>query len=296
MWSFHLWAGTRWLQGVLFFSAAIAAFLLLVGYKTRIAVLISWLLLTSTHNRFFDLQQGGDFVLRILIFWSIFLPLGSAYSIDGRLKATEEKKPRRVLSLATTAILLQVAFIYLFTAISKSRDVWWFEGSTLHYALNIDQYTKPLGYVLLSFTSWLPLFSRIVFILEVFAFLLLFFPLFTAPVRMITILLMIGLHMGMGASMKLGPFPWVMTAGLLLFVPSWAWEMIRKKTKNLNLIDETFITKKLKPLTSISRNGKTDYSQRLLKIGYGLTNSLLAIGIIVMVWWNPRSDCRPGCK
>jgi len=56
-------------QAVLFGLVAAA---LLLGYHTRLAT--SWVLLVSLQSRSHILNQGGDDLLRMLLFWGMFLP------------------------------------------------------------------------------------------------------------------------------------------------------------------------------------------------------------------------------
>jgi hypothetical protein len=69
----------------LFLLLVCMSLVLLVGYRTKSATLACWLLLVSVHNRNALLNDAGDDLLRLVTFWSIFLPLGSAYSIDALL-------------------------------------------------------------------------------------------------------------------------------------------------------------------------------------------------------------------
>lgn len=49
--SFHLISGNWQIQLLLFVVAAFFALTLLIGYKTRLSTILSWLLLSSLHNR-----------------------------------------------------------------------------------------------------------------------------------------------------------------------------------------------------------------------------------------------------
>ena len=59
---------------LLFLVAAAGAGALLLSYRTRLATLLSWVLLVSVQNRNPLLGQGGDDLLRMLLFWGLFLP------------------------------------------------------------------------------------------------------------------------------------------------------------------------------------------------------------------------------
>src|SRR5690606_10376590 len=89
--SFHTGSGLWQVQAIFFLLAAFFAVCLLLGYKTRLATVLSWALLVSLHNRNPLILQGGDDLVRMLLFWSIFLPLGSFYSLDSRKTCSPEK-------------------------------------------------------------------------------------------------------------------------------------------------------------------------------------------------------------
>ncbi|MGB7084756.1 MAG: hypothetical protein WBD47_04330, partial [Phormidesmis sp.] len=80
-WSLHMLSGQPIFQGLLFLAAAVAAIAMLFGYRSRWAVIASWILLISMHNRNPLLIFAADDVLRAVMFWAMFLPLGAAYSV-----------------------------------------------------------------------------------------------------------------------------------------------------------------------------------------------------------------------
>ena len=81
-WSLHLLSGSAYFQAALFVLAAVFALLLLVGYRTRLATFVTWLLLLSLQSRNWMILNSGDVVLRLTLFWSLFLPLGARFSVD----------------------------------------------------------------------------------------------------------------------------------------------------------------------------------------------------------------------
>jgi len=57
---------------MIFVITGIVYLFLLCGYKTKLFTLLSWLLLTSLQNRNTLVLQGGDDLLRLILFWGIF--------------------------------------------------------------------------------------------------------------------------------------------------------------------------------------------------------------------------------
>jgi hypothetical protein len=58
-------------------------------------VFLSFLMLVSVHGRNPTLMQGGDHLMRAMLFWSIFLPLGARWSFDA---AGREPGPNVIIS------------------------------------------------------------------------------------------------------------------------------------------------------------------------------------------------------
>ena len=84
LWSYVRWPGAApaTMKGAI--VRVLLAVALLVGYRTRLATIGSWILLASIHVRLPVVINAGDTLLRVLLFWSIFLPLGAMWSVDAR--------------------------------------------------------------------------------------------------------------------------------------------------------------------------------------------------------------------
>ena len=67
-WSLHLWSGSWQWQALLFSIAGVAAVCMLCGYRTRWATVITWILFASLHTRHPVVLNGGDHLLRMLLF------------------------------------------------------------------------------------------------------------------------------------------------------------------------------------------------------------------------------------
>src|SRR6266498_4877483 len=70
--SLHLINGTWEIQAMLFVIAGAFAVALILGYKTRLATIVSWILLASLDSRNLVVLDGGDTMLRVLLFWPFF--------------------------------------------------------------------------------------------------------------------------------------------------------------------------------------------------------------------------------
>lgn len=233
--SLHLMADGVWFQMLLFTIGIAVAIALLLGYKTRTMTIISWILLVSLQNRNPVVLQGGDVVFRMLLFWAAFLPLGEYWSFDSiKKKAADSIHKIYVFNLASIAMFAQLAFIYTFSILLKTGVEWRIEYTALYYTLSIDQFTKPLGYLMLKFPEFMRFMTLFTFLAELFSPYLLLIPFKNHIFRIITIFVMVGLHVGMGLSMNLGQFWWIMVVIWLIFLPEQFWLYLEHFLRRFN--------------------------------------------------------------
>jgi hypothetical protein len=224
--SIHVFNGSIWFQGALFVIAGLFAGALLVGYHTQLVTLVSWFLLVSLHSRNPLICQGGDVLLRLLLFWGIFLPLGARWSLDSA-RSTCGAAAQRVVSLGSVALILQVCIVYWFAAASKSDPIWRSEGTAVYYALSLDTFATPLGESLLDYPQLLRFLTFGTVLFEAVAPLLLFIPVCIGPIRLCVVAAFLLFHLfGLALCMELGPFPYVCAAAWLPLLPTWFWEVL----------------------------------------------------------------------
>ncbi len=233
-WSLHVLSGTWAWQFILWMVHLAAAVALALGWRTRLATILTWGLCVSLQSRNYQIVQGGDVLLRCLLFWAMFLPLGARASVDAwraepSLEPGQKPRPTAVRNAASLAILLQISLIYLCTGILKWDPAWHTQGNALWYALNLDQFATPIGRWLRTQETWLPWLTRGTLGLELIGPFLAFMPWRNAHFRSVVVLAFFSLHLGMLACLELGPFPYVCFAGWALFIPShwWSWRPTR---------------------------------------------------------------------
>ncbi len=268
-WSFHLLAGGTASQAVMFILAAAAAVALTLGYRTRLATVVCWVLTVSLQHRNPLVNNAADELVAALLLWAIFLPLGRCWSLDARrLSApTAVPLPVNVLSVATAAILLQVALMYVVTGLFKWNELW-HEGVALRRVLHNDLYVRPLGLWLRDQAGLVSLMTRAVPWFEVVGPLLAFVPIFTARIRLGLIVLFLGFHLGIELSLTAGLFPYACAVVWVLFVPGMVWDRLSKPRE-------------------AQRGGA-------LKPWHGWAGQAVVAGLFaMMVWWNVADILRP---
>lgn len=237
----HMVTGTSLGIGLLFALHAVLGLLLIVGYKSRTTAMALWFLTYGLHLRNPMVLQGGDDLLRMLMFWGMFLPLGARYSVDAALHqdagrcsivpglSQKVEGAHLLVAWASLAFIGQQVLMYACTALFKTGAAWHDEASAVYYALNYDQLAKPLGIWLRQYTQVLPYLTHLTFAMEAMASFWLLCPLFFGPVRLAAILALMGMHHSFAACLVLGLFPWIDTAGLLALLPAWFWDKIERR-------------------------------------------------------------------
>lgn len=231
-WCVHCFSGRWEWQALLLFIQGLFGLALLVGYRTRIVTIISWYLLTSLNARNFLLLQAGDLLVVLLLFWSMFLPLGARWSLDSTLTPHSEPLPNRVVSGGSAALLLQVAFVYWFAVIFKWNHDW-LSGEAAAYALYLDSFATSLGVWLRQYGSLLPIFSYATLALEFLCPTVAFSPFATAPCRMAAVTLAVLMHIGFGIALYLGFFVFTSIISWLVFIPGEFWDRVQGKTSTV---------------------------------------------------------------
>ncbi|MDX1931344.1 MAG: hypothetical protein SFU56_01940 [Capsulimonadales bacterium] len=231
--SHYSWNGSYEWSLTLMILGIVAAIVFILGWKTRLATFVSWLLVIGLHTRYPLVQEGSDVYLRQMLFWSLFLPLGARYSVDGLAAqhvAHHRSLPRTVLSVASAGLLLQVAIVYWFNAITKSGPQWRTDFTALHYALNLEAFTRPLGLWWRDHLHWtLAPLTMAVFYLEALGPFLPFVPWRTESVRVWVASLFITFHLfGIGLLMDVGAFYYVAALPWVLYLPSTFWDRFER--------------------------------------------------------------------
>ncbi len=226
--SIHLMSGEWWVQLGLFAIAIAFAAGMMVGYRTRLCTVCSWLLFSSMHLRDPFVQYFADLVLQAFLFWAMFLPLNGRWSLDRLLNPQSPELAQAQFSWATQAYILQTCFIYWFTATLKWGPSWVTDGSAVYYALSLDFSVRPLGHYLLNFPSLLRVLSRATIAFEFLAPFLVLSPVWTAQLRLVAVILFLGFHAGLGLTMDLAGFAMISMTGWLALLPGFVWDKLER--------------------------------------------------------------------
>ena len=210
---------------------------LLAGYQTKLFTFLSWLLLTSLQNRNTLVLQGGDDLLRLILFWGIFLPWGNFYSIDYKmLRQAQHDKKKKVLSVASLGYIILLFSVYFFTGLLKTGAEWNSEGTALHYALSLDQMTWPLGKSLLAHPGLLKVLTVFVRWFELLAPFLLFIPFKNSRCRLAFALSIAVFQVSIALTLFVGLFYLIGLATLIGLLPEELMDWFDKKIRRKEFI------------------------------------------------------------
>jgi len=223
--SLHLMNGSWGIQFLLFSLAILFAIGLLFGFYTRLSTILSWLLLISLHTRNPLLVHGGDTLLRMLLFWGMFLPLGAYWSVD-RWKGQQQKYPFQIISGATYALLLQVCMMYWVTALLKTDVAWRQEGTAVWYVFSNEFFATRIARFLLDYPTLLQTLTFSTLFLEFFGPLFVFLPIWTTPIRTTMVVIFMFFHLVLGLTLELGIFSYVAAVAWIPFLPGGLWNVL----------------------------------------------------------------------
>ncbi|MGE3974288.1 MAG: DCC1-like thiol-disulfide oxidoreductase family protein [Bdellovibrionales bacterium] len=223
-WSLYYLSTGYWWPTILFILNFLAALSLLVGWKTRYATLVCWILLISLQARMPLILQSGDVLLRLLLFWGFFLPWGTYYSVDSALGKKLKSPPTVLFNWATIAYTLQVIYVYFFTVLLKTGKQWTTDGSAVYLALHIDQFATPFGIWLRQLPlEFLKFLSFSVYYTEWVLPLALLIPWKNGWIRFFLLFGLWMLHLGFGAGLEIGNFVWISIVSTVGLIPNRFW-------------------------------------------------------------------------
>jgi hypothetical protein len=207
-------SGEWWPAAALVTLMAILGVLLFFSIRPRTVALGLLIIEISMCNRNPWFQYGVDYLIRCMLFWSLFLP------------AKPERGEKTFANIASAAAIIQVAIIYLCAGWLKGTADWFWYPNAAYSALSNHFYAAQPGEWLSQYHTFLQAATISVFLLERFAWLLFFSPWRTGQCRFIGVFLLTGMHLAFGVLMDVNLFPLADITFLALLLPSEAWDKL----------------------------------------------------------------------
>ncbi len=232
-WTIHIGNRTTTFAYVMGVLQLVVGASLMVGFKTRMNAVLAWVLIASGVGRIPYIISGADNMLRVMLFWTMFLPLEQVFSVDAKLKTGDwlgGVTNFRVANGATVGYMLQLCWIYTSAVWWKSNEVWWLaapDGMTPVYrALSLDSFRAPLGDLIYQSQGLMKLLGLFTLAVQYICPILVFLPikLHRHWPRLVGALGFFGLQLGFGMAMTLGIFPFVGMLTVAPLLPSFIWK------------------------------------------------------------------------
>ena len=216
----------------------LAAFCLTIGLFTRTSALAAWVLSTSFAGLNSCIDNAGDEIRGIILFYLMLSPCGAVWSIDrwrqrrasrgalapGCLRPSARQTPIFIHPWPLRLLMVQMVLMYFSNGMFKlSGDTWW-SGRSLYYVL-ADLTLARWSYAQFTIPFWLTKsLTWLVLIWEAG------FPVWVALpwTRKAAFLFGVAFHLGIGLSMELGSF---VPYALCLYLPLVPWERMINSTR-----------------------------------------------------------------
>lgn len=219
--SLHALSGSPAFITLMFVVAGLIAFAMLVGYHSRFAAALTFLLLYSLQARNPAVLNGGDLLFRVLLFLSVFVPLGERWSVDALRRGSARTE---VASIGTVVVLLQPVIVFTANAILKHEGELWYAGDALELALQNDAMRRGLGNVIVDYPTLLTVLNYGWVVLLAGSVLFLF--LTTGRLRALAAVVYLSAFVGMFSAMAVGMFPLILISSLMPFLTAPFWNQL----------------------------------------------------------------------
>jgi len=225
----------------------------LVGFQTRVFQAIALLCFVSLGSRNILLENQGNYAAVALLFFTLFLPLGSRFSIDALKrslldrdeKTADELNDRKTpseeelsatrgpgyspLSIAAFAVTMQIVIILISSAAWHFAGPWR-DGSGLFYALQVERWISDVGArVAHAPSGLLKGLSFLLFGTEILVPVLVLLPVARRPLRGVAASLLAVYGVLLGALFSLGLYGWTLVAAAALLLADENWDAFEKR-------------------------------------------------------------------
>lgn len=281
-WSLHLLFGSWQAQAVLFGINAVLASLLLAGVRPRLMAGLCFVFMASLHSRNPMLITGADNLLRVMLFWSMFVPLRRLPASEGR-----HDEGRTVASVGTAAYMLQLCFMYWFAFLLKTGPAWREDASALEQALHFEHYTTAAGAWLLGWPSVLAPLTIAVLVLEAIGPMLVFIPWRTGMWRTLAVALFWSFHLGIALFFEFGLFSWICMMAWVPLLP----ESLATRARAVvpaRVFDPMLAWFQSRPASRDYRLGRMASALVLALLGYVLAWNVRTLDLERHQKWFPR--------
>ena len=225
----YAWSSSLLYFDLLFHAGILVTLLFTVGIGGRLVTLCVCIMTMSLQDLNGLITDGGDNITRIVLLYMIFA------DVSGRRDRKVSTIGGLVHNAAILAIVVQLSFLYLSTGMYKVMGSYWQSGVALYYILRVNSFswTGFGGETLYTNEYLIVALTYATVLFEVtFAF-----ALFNRWTRRLILVIGVGFHCGVAATMGLVSFSWMMLSLYFVCLPDREYE----RAKSLFSITDTGI-------------------------------------------------------
>jgi hypothetical protein len=217
-------------------ATIVFATLMMLGYRTRASSFVTLVLWMSLYVANPFVGSGGDAVLRMVLLYLCLTDAGLRWSLDARAgrharRFLPDFASATVHNIALILIVHQVVVVYVASALWKVQSDVWLNGTAVYYPLQTQAYS-PWSDVLSPIITNATIVSASTYAALVIQ---LFFPvmLLYRPTRAAALVLVTGMHAGIGILMGILYFSLVMIAVDMILVSDATWRELQARTMGI---------------------------------------------------------------
>lgn len=225
-WCAFVWTEDLFPIKVYWWVGVISALAFTLGFFTRLATIILYVLQTSMIHRNLMICNGDDLMFRMLLLYGMFAPLGHSLSIDSWLKSKkknnvgDESPDQLPMIWAIRLMQINVLCVYIFSIPYKIfGDTVWLDGTAIYWTITSNVWSRgtipglgsAIGMILIKIATYGSLIIE-----ATFPFLVWF-----ERTRIYSILALALLHLGIAVFIpNVAFFTFAMICSFWIFVPS----------------------------------------------------------------------------
>ncbi|MEM6688764.1 MAG: HTTM domain-containing protein [Planctomycetota bacterium] len=182
----------------------VATFAMMIGWNTRLATVIVWVLSVSFNNLNLYSINAGDHIRSIILMYLMLTPCAAVWSIDALVRRRGSDSLRVVVHpWGMRLLMIQFAWMYGTSGLCKLSGQCWPAGESLYYIMNDLSVTRfssqafPVPFLLTRLCTWSVLAWEVLFPV------LICFPNLRRP----TLWFGFAMHLNIFLTMDLGCFP-----------------------------------------------------------------------------------------
>jgi hypothetical protein len=202
-----------------------AGLLLTIGFCSRTSAIVAWILHLSAVKSIGFMSYGADNFTTIGLFYLMVAPLPDRLALDHRIRKIRTKDSSRH-GFHRRVLQLHLCLVYFFGGLGKCLGKGWWDGSSMWRALIRPPFDVISPETIASWGYLLPVAGVCVCLIEVgYSFLI-----WPRKTRMIWLILVLGMHIGIGLTMGLYLFSLIM---IVLNAAAFAPDLVMVRARQL---------------------------------------------------------------